>query len=362
MKRILKIFISICIVAGIFNLCQLLIQKARVNDVEVSEDTNMGEVSLKKNTILIQKKNTILNFPFIFGERLYLYDIDKDREYLIADCVRPFHSFGDMLAVCNNTVYYNIFRDGPGIEVYSKGVNEVSKGKKILDQAGLYLVSSKDIYYLKIKETTYKEEQNFLYKKDLESGKTGIVLKENLSDVLRMDHGHIYSWNRFSKELLEIGEDTHSVTRYPTEESPLWIGYVDGHRFLSIDEGNVILYDKNTRKKHYLVKDIKKESELLTEKAKYENGYLYYNNQNLDFYRLDVYSGKNKKICSLSGIDKVKEYNKYKEYYADVNYCKDYITIDLSYAINHHLGIMKRRLLVFDYKGNLIKVQKLAAL
>lgn len=111
----------------------------------------------------------------------------------------------------------------------------------------------------------------------MKNGKTKTVLKENLSNVLRFDNGFIYSWNRFSKELLEINEKNKTIVTCPAKEEPLGIGYVDLQHFLSIDEANIVLYDKKTKHKKYLVKNIKKEKELLNRKAKIEKDYLYYN-------------------------------------------------------------------------------------
>lgn len=228
----------------------------------------MAEASPQTNCVLIRKANSIKNFPFVFGERLYLYDIDRNREYLIGNCLLPFYTYGDMLAVQNNKVYYNYFGEGPGIELYSKKLKGVGTGRKILQQVGLYTVSSKEIYYLNIEETTFKEEKNYLYKKNLENGEIKTVLKENLSDILRFDHGYLYSWNRYSKEILEMNEQTKSIVRCPQNEPPLWIGYVDSEQFLIIDEANIVLYNKRTKNKRYLVKNIKREDELLNQKAK----------------------------------------------------------------------------------------------
>lgn len=343
MKKILKIVAIIFIILGIFNLCLLFIQKIWINSGYTAEHTNMSESYSKTNYVLVRKKNAIRNFPFVFGERLYLYDIGKDREYLISNYVRPFYSYGDMLAVHNNKVFYNVFGEGPGIELYSKKLQDIGMGKKILDQVGLYTVSSNDIYYLKNQETTYKEEQNFLYKKNLKNGKTKTVLKENLSNVLRFDNGFIYSWNRYSKELLEINEKSKTIVRCTTDAEPLWVGYVGPQHFLSIDEANIVLYNKKTKHKKYLVKNIKKEKELLNRKAKIEKDYLYYNNEDLDFYRINIYTGKKEKVISLSENVDIKEYNKYNEYYANVDFCKDYIVLDLNYVSNKNLNLMKRR-------------------
>lgn len=89
---------------------------------------------------------------------------------------------------------------------------------------------------------------------------------------------------------------------------------------------------------------------------------MYYNNEKLNFYRLNIRSGKKEKIISLSGIDDIKEFNQNKEYYANIDYCKDYIVIDLNYSSGKVLDTMKRRLLIFNYNGRLIKNKKMAAL
>lgn len=133
MKRILKIVAIICVIFGIFNLSLLFIQKTGIDFHHTAEYTNMSESYSKTNYVLVRKKNSIRNFPFVFGERLYLYDIGKDREYLISNYVHPFYTYGDMLAVHNNKVFYNVSGEGPGIELYSKKLQDIGMGQKILD-------------------------------------------------------------------------------------------------------------------------------------------------------------------------------------------------------------------------------------
>jgi len=75
-----------------------------------------------------------------------------------------------------------------------------------------------------------------------------------------------------------------------------------------------------------------------------------------------MFIGDKQKIISFSENDEVKDSIKYNEYYADVNYCNDYVVIDLNYVSNKKLNLMKRSLLVFDYNGKLVKNKKLKAL
>lgn len=82
---------------------------------------------------------------------------------------------------------------------------------------------------------------------------------------------------------------------------------------------------------------------------------MYYNNDNLDFSRLNVYTGDKQKIISLSENDEVKKYIQNNEYYADVNYCNDYVVIDLNYVSNKKFNLIKRSLLVFDYNWEVSK-------
>ena len=68
MKRILKIVAIICVIFGIFNLSLLFIQKTGIDFHHTAEYTNMSESYSKTNYVLVRKKNSIRNFPFVFIE------------------------------------------------------------------------------------------------------------------------------------------------------------------------------------------------------------------------------------------------------------------------------------------------------
>ena len=74
-----------------FNCCFLGIQYLKqIKEIENYKDvSNMNEFTLG-NCVLIRKANGIKTFPFLFGERLYIYDIDKNQWKLVKNIMIPF--------------------------------------------------------------------------------------------------------------------------------------------------------------------------------------------------------------------------------------------------------------------------------
>lgn len=291
----------------------------------------------------------------LFLENDYIYNIDKNQWKLIKNSIIPFLSFGHNLAMNSEAVYYNKFAAEEGIELYSKKVKGISFEKEVVDQIGLYTVNDKYMFYLKRPEEW--DEMNHLYKKNLKTGKKEVYMKGQFSFVLRQDHKKLYLFDNKKKEALEISLDNHTVERCKGVDQPLWIGYVDKNRFAIIEAENIYLYDKKQKRKIYYEKGQKKENELLNETATVKNQCLYYSNEELQFYRLDLNSKDRTCIFSVKDIDKMKKFIDQGDCNAEINFTKSYITIDISYSDS-----TKRVFLVYLYKGKLLKEMKLKPL
>lgn len=71
------------------------LKKAVGNYLQRSE-CNIG------NCVLVHKKNGISTFPFVFGNRLYLYDIERKKHKLVAGTWLPFTEIGTLVTSADN--------------------------------------------------------------------------------------------------------------------------------------------------------------------------------------------------------------------------------------------------------------------
>lgn len=355
-KKLLRGLFVVVLAAVLFNCCFLGIQYLKqIKEIENYKDvSNMNEFTLG-NCVLIRKANGIKTFPFLFGERLYIYDIDKNQWKLVKNIMIPFLGFGHNLAMNNETVYYNKFSMEEGIKLYSKKVSGISLEKEIASQIGLYTVTDNYMYYLK--ESEAYDEANYLYRKNLKNGKDEIYKKGQFAFVLRQDHNRLYLYDNKKKEALEISLSKNTVEKCKEVNEASWMGYVDKNKFAIINAESIFVYDKRKKRKIYYVKNQKKENKLINDSAILKNKNLYYSNGELQFYRLDLNSGDTKCIFSVKDIDKIKKYINNGDNDTAVNFTKSYITINVSYC-----NSTKRIFLIYSYEGKLLKEMKLKSL
>ena len=360
-RKILITFVIALIMAtliSVLHLSYLENKSMQINKQEKNIWANKG-YHFQGNNLLVRKQNGLLTFPFVFGDSLYVYNIDNDDWKLVEMNKLPFLNFGTAMSMQGNKIYYNKDLKGPGIEIYSKDINK-PKEFEVIDQAGQYAASSEIIYYLKNAEPTKKSKGiyvNNVYKKDLRTGQESLFIKGAIS-YLRADENYLYCYDDMEKSILEISIKTEKIKRYHSFNKPEWIGELNTENLLWADCENIVKYNKVSNNSILIKKAVNK---INVQNAIYRDGYFYYYLQDMDFYKLNINNGKETKIMSLTEDKKLSKYIREGSVFETVSYCSDFIGIELLYSIpKEFVEIQHKRLLIFDDDGKKIKDFKLS--
>lgn len=305
---------------------------------------------VNSNQILICVPNGIWDFPFVLGERLYLYDLEKQKKYLINKRIGVYDDFGTTLTLAGDRIYYcEEGVDGQN-RIYEKEIGDAVKRKRIVKRAESYTVDAGRIYYMICLMTL--DDGGVLYQKELKNAEPEILLEGSLEEILRLDHDRLYTWDNHSKEAIEMMKDGSNITRCLGIEDPVWIGYKDSEHYLIIETDKVICYDKEKEEKEYIA-----QGRAFSYTAKYDKKTerLYCNDIEMNFYWIDLKTKVRK--CYLSFRQEAKTRNLFSgEYDADVYYCKDYLAVDITALASDK---EERYLFVYDYEGRQIRREKM---
>lgn len=298
----------------------------------------------QENTVLYTTANGLNTFPYIFGERLYMYDIEKDKATLLKSCLE-YYSVYELYYLTQNwlyvmqdntTSYYNrqnikngkvnnwIPCDTREINgrVYTEGLISISE---IIDE------KEKLIFELDSKHPYTIDEYQ--------------IMNDNLYVLTAHDNdpkGELYI-----KNLKTLKSKKRELNTY-------YMGFnvVDNDNVILIDtiNGKVDKYNitnKTLKKIAIFDKGKHAKGSIACYSSELRNNYLYFYNSMFVFYRLNIKTGQIKKLTEqLSEIDGEAETA------MEVNYCKDYIALEAEYDNDKFLY-------VYDYNGNLIKKKKL---
>lgn len=374
------VVLALSFITGIQALLTIIqLRRGRNPAGRIVQEFNRNEY-VNGNQILICVPNGILDIPFILGEKLYLYDLEKQKKYLINKRIGVYDDFGTTLTLAGDRIYYCEERADGESQIYEKEIGDAVKRKRILKRAESYTVDAGKIYYLTCRMTM--DDGGILYQKERKNAEPEMSLKEilfwdhgrlytgedylkeqkniepeillegSMEEILRLDHDRLYTWNNRSKEAIEMMKDGSSITRCPEIEDPVWIGYKDSEHYLIIETDKVICYDKEKKEKEYIA-----EGRKFSCTAKYdkEKERLYCSDMEMNFYWIDL---KTKVMeCYLSFGQEAETGNSLSgEYNADVYYCKDYLAVDITTLAADK---EERYLFVYDYEGRQIRREKI---
>ncbi len=374
------VVLALSFITGIQALLTIIqLRRGRNPAGRIVQEFNRNEY-VNGNQILICVPNGILDIPFILGEKLYLYDLEKQKKYLINKRIGVYDDFGTTLTLAGDRIYYCEERADGESQIYEKEIGDAVKRKRILKRAESYTVDAGKIYYLTCRMTM--DDGGILYQKERKNAEPEMSLKEilfwdhgrlytgedylkeqkniepeillegSMEEILRLDHDRLYTWNNRSKEAIEMMKDGSSITRCPEIEDPVWIGYKDSEHYLIIKTDKVICYDKEKKEKEYIA-----EGRKFSCTAKYdkEKERLYCSDMEMNFYWIDL---KTKVMeCYLSFGQEAETGNSLSgEYNADVYYCKDYLAVDITTLAADK---EERYLFVYDYEGRQIRREKI---
>ena len=100
-------FFCILILWTVVGVASFQIQRNECRKLDFSTcraGVNMGD-AIQGDYVLFPKRNSIYDFPFVFGEKIVLYDIVHDKEWVVSHTVIPWGREGDDLIFHNSDVY-----------------------------------------------------------------------------------------------------------------------------------------------------------------------------------------------------------------------------------------------------------------
>ena len=351
-KLILKIIIGFVILQMIY----LLASEKLPKDISLGETREIGRMGdhAQGNYVLYTNRNTILSAPFVFGARLYLYDIEKDKSYLIKNQKLPFQEWDSERCVAGGQIlaYGGAGMGGPPPDIRLLSLNGKEQELQLDVSAYGVLLSKSKVYYAERERDSAGKWHMNAGRMDIKTGEKEILLQRGEyafesfyiygNNLLAIDENE----NKLIVKNLSTGkesEDEFYEGLYPvqilekTNQTVIIIGLDDKEVWKAVEynleskQGREITTLRTRRDDIYYLWD----------NSTYKDGYLYCNDVNDNLVRVDVNTGKKEIIVEASqmGGDMSD---------CIVSYCTDYIAIEAYYE---HI----RKLLIFDYEGKLVK-------
>lgn len=355
-KRIYKILLYAGVLIIVLNGTRLLIEEHRLKDIpmgNIGTESNLGNHA-QGNYVIYTTSNGVWSMPFIFGSRIYLYDIENDKDYLIQNQKGIFQEWGTKMCFLGQDILAEGGRamGNPPSEVKLLSLNgqtqsfdEIGTWNMALTEDSVFL--SGDTYG-SIYEVNRKTGAKH---KVLESGENELayfwVYNNRLFAIQEVFDESDYDTsevNLIIKSLSNGKQEKHVLEEiYPSQ-----IFTLDDEKllFIGIDKEQtwkVVTY--NCLSREYEEAAILAEND---EEHSYTdwNGFvdgdvLYCNDRKNNLVKIDLESGSQEILIDSKEIGSgIRE--------CVVSYCSDYIVMEVWYK-------HAKKLLVFDYEGNLIR-------
>lgn len=335
---------------------RFLITEHRSKDISmenIGAESNLGNHA-QGNYVVYTTSNGIWSIPFIFGSRIYLYDIENDKDYLIQNQKGIFQEWGPKMCFLGQDILAEGGRamGNPPSELKILSLNgqiqcfdEIGTRNMALTEENLFL--SGDTY-------------GSIYEVNRKTGAKRKVLERGENELT---HFWIYN-NRLFAINEEFDEVDYDASEVNLIIKSLSTGRQENHeleeiypsQIFPLDDENLLFIGINKEQtwKVATYDCLKREYEEVVTLAENDeehsytdwNGFvdgniLYCNDRKNNLIKINLESGGQEII-----IDSKKIGNGIRE--CLVNYCSDYIVMEVWYEHT-------KKLLVFDYEGNLIK-------
>ncbi len=327
------------------------------------------------NHVLVRKANGIGTFPFVFGERLYLYDIDKQKYRLVDSTYAPFSHMGVLLLGADNKIFYNKtseLEESVDGKFYYNDLNK--KSKLCISDEQFYFVDLQDgfsvynnqLYCRKENEDdVYDITNGSIYVMDLEKGEFELFEDGNISYMEIIDN-NLYFYDIKTKTLSVRNLDTGEKMVYRYEKNIEDIEYTNEGKFLVLSDEGVFCSDN-------LESIESKEKLLINDKGikpvlHYRDGLIYYQKDIERYddggywskvYCYDIEKDESKEVLDIVDIMPFLGTEEYSfSNGLALGFCDDYIVIEMYYA-SEEGNRDHAELLIYDYNGNLVQKKKL---
>lgn len=360
-KRVIMTLAIVFLVGSGFHLLTSLekieITREFGNQGQYIDDLAVG------NCVTMRERNSLSSFPHIFGSRLYLYDIDNDKQSLLASTYIPFSEISHDVIVTKDAIYYHVPIWNEVIGDYYRRTDWKTQKIDIDTLYYGYSIYKNNIYYENVDNSSgeYLEAGSDLctdiYVKNLDTGEEKKFLEGNF-DYFRVKEDKMYCHDLKKKEILLVDVNNGKLLeRYPYDgEYISFIEFGENDKFYinewkDIPEetpmGGIAEYDTNKKCTTWSMEctGIEHNSRL-----HYKDGYLYYSSE-FEIIRINVNNHKPEKLINLEPYMNPEEERGFITP-STVSYCDDYIVVDLSYFAE---GEGYGDLLIYDYEGNYIR-------
>ncbi len=374
-KKFLKICVSIILGLAVVQIIRFA---AETHAFDTSELKKAAGNYLQKsecnieNCVLVHKKNGISTFPFVFGNRLYLYDIEQKKHKLVADTWLPFTEIGTLITSGDDKVYYNfLVWEGSSIggDVYCTDL-KTGETKKVPEPAAdtmYYGCSVYDgkIYYWKEgigEEFREYEEYGIFFAADLASGEEEVFVDGEVQ-YFKVLGNTMYCCNRQDGKLHAVNLDTGEKRSYELgrKEVDCFIQGEGKEVFLDVysaanpdDEVSWELVRLNPEEGVKTVEDGQPEEGI----AHYRDGAIYTEDE-FCIYKYCMKTWEKETIIDIREEMPFLNKEEYKSnVWSEISYCDDYIAMEVCYHSDKGGGDQSE-LLVYDYNGELVHRERL---
>lgn len=369
LKKILKICVSAILVLAVLQIIRFAIESHAFDVPGLKKTGNYeewGECNFG-NCVLVHRKNGMSTFPFVFGNRLYLYDIAQEKYKLVADTWFPFTEIGSFITSADNKAYYNLLvweGSSVGGDIYYTDLGTTERGK-VPEMASdtMYLgcsIYDSKIYYWKEyidEDSRQDEEYGRVYVTDLDSKEEEIFMYGDIQ-YFKILGNTMYCYSGKDGRLHAVNLDTGNRKSYEFGGGRVWgIFQAENEEiFLEVEL-------ENDTRELKLVKLNVREGTIIEERAgvggnHYKDGNVY-SEDDYSVYKYCFETGR-EELC----IDILKDMSflKRKEYKSNIvaqwSYCDDYIAAEVYYYSDTKKGDHSE-LLVYDYGGKLLQKEEL---
>lgn len=356
-KKIIFVIGIILLMSGVLQLIFEYVPK----EITLEQSDEMGNYGnhAQGNYLLLTSGNGVWSMPFIFGSRLYLYDIEKDKMYLLWNQKGILQEFGAKMCFNGENVLAFGGRGMGGDPSDATIVKLDGEKKKIaIEPTSCISLKQNVIYYTGRICENGEQFYDVIWEKDIISGEQ--------KKLLQRPEYSIESFKIMNERLFAIDENigclviknlstgTANNHQFSDNTNPAYIIPKDENSVIIIGIGEkyqckVIEYQFEKDKERIVTllgADGETPNYWLWDNGKYKNGYLYCNDVSDNIARIDIKTGKTEVLISANQLGT--ERNDY----CHAEYCQDYIAVE----VYHNYA---KTLYIFDYEGAFIRKKTL---
>lgn len=352
-RKLLKIMLLVIIVVAVVNGLRVYffadqpidVRFDAVNKIASSVDRAQG------NYVLYSEDNGIKTFPIMWGGRLFLYDVTKNKGYPIKLSAGYNREFGNDLSLRGNYVYYSrswYTGDGGPTEMLNL------RKDKNADFSG---ISSQENYFLTDKYLYGINDALGVFRASVDTKETKYIFKGEGYFYVDILEDSLFAYNEKGNIVMEKSLTGGSAKKYAIPKKHYVLKIIqdtpDYFTYINCEGGTIEKYSKNNGETKTITKfqkGLKYGEYYSCDTFKIKGDYLYCNDVDLRILKINLKNGKitklidqSKTICDVESCS--------------ISYCTDYIVVDTIKAAL----VRTKTLSVYDYLGNLIRTKHLTA-